>query len=231
MLAGLRVWQADVADAAQPPFQAQLIELVEGKARDGVRDTPVCRHGLTRPDRTRLASGLIADSEDEVQFGAVRASEFVPALRPETLQLEAVSRKHFERQSMNLAPELPGAQRRPSRANALLRLKPFGQPGFDLVSYSAEDGKPLFVSSGRARGILERPVNSLPDAGYEWAVLVRVVADRDEVVDRCLHRLGQYLRGVPADVDAPLRHHSDGERMHRGLLGAGTLGVETIAGE
>src|SRR5262245_24625587 len=94
----------------------------------------------------------------------------------------ARNRKALRRVPPTTAGRATRSWRRRPQADALLRFEPFGQPGFDLVPHSAEDGEPV-IGPGCARGVLERPVKPLPDTGYEWAVLVRVVADRDEVVD------------------------------------------------
>jgi hypothetical protein len=115
---------------------AQLIELVERKTREEsnpgielevgslesteldlfgpdhrgwVQDAPMSRHGLAWPDRADLACGLVAHGEDEVQRGAVRPSEFVPALRPEAIQLEVVSLQDFECERMDVAARMAPA--------------------------------------------------------------------------------------------------------------------------
>src|SRR3546814_19692223 len=56
--------------------------------RGGIFDPPVRGHRLAGPGRTGLAGGIVADGEDEIEFGRVRAREFVPAFRAQTLGLE-----------------------------------------------------------------------------------------------------------------------------------------------
>src|SRR5215831_2191945 len=157
-------------------------------------------------------------------LGQIKASKAHSQPHPHWARRPPASTRARNRKALRRVPPTTAGRATPCpETDSLLRLQPFGQPGFDLVSYSAEDGKPLFISPGCARGVLERPVKPLPDARHDRAALVRVVANGDETVDPCLHRFGQYLRGVPADVDAALCHHADRERMHRSLLGAGAL--------
>src|SRR5262245_26354921 len=64
----------------------------------------------------------------------------------------------------------------------------------------------------------------------ERTPLVRVITHRHELVPRFLHEADIKLRGVVTDVDAALCHHTNRERMDRGLFRSGALCLETVAG-
>src|SRR5262245_18956488 len=66
----------------------------------------------------------------------------------------ARNRKALRRVPPTTAGRATRSRRRPE-ADALLRCEPFGQPGFDLVSHSAEYGEPVFIAPGCERGVLE----------------------------------------------------------------------------
>src|SRR5262245_38276458 len=65
-----------------------------------------------------LARSLVTYGEDEVQQWAVRPIELVPALGPETVELEVVSRKHVERERMDLPPRMTARAERVKASSA-----------------------------------------------------------------------------------------------------------------
>ena len=48
-----------------------------------IGNTPVSRHGLTGPDGTDFAGGVVTDGEDEIEWGSAGLGEFVPGLAAE----------------------------------------------------------------------------------------------------------------------------------------------------
>src|SRR6185369_6433087 len=69
-------------------------------------------------------------------------------------------------------------------------LQPLDEALLDLVADPPEDLEPLFLGALRPGGILVRPVQTIDQPGHERAVLVRVVADGDEMVPALLHEPG-----------------------------------------
>jgi hypothetical protein len=70
-----------------------------------------------------------------------------------------------------------------------------------------------------------------PDAhaGKEWAIFIRPVAHRDQVAEiDFADILFQVLGYVPAQVDAALFHHLDGERVDPFGLETGAEGFEAL---
>src|SRR3546814_11449539 len=76
--------------------------LVRSFDRGWIFDPPVRGHRLAGPGRTGLAGGIVADGEDEIEFGRVRAREFVPAFRAQTLGLEPELIEKRERLCMEI---------------------------------------------------------------------------------------------------------------------------------
>src|SRR5208282_3339598 len=58
-----------------------------------VGNSPVCGHGLSRPQRAGFLGGIVANREDEVHFGSARSPEFVPAL---AAQASGRDTSHFQ---------------------------------------------------------------------------------------------------------------------------------------
>src|SRR3546814_18761386 len=75
-----------VRELVQRTFES--FALARAFDRGGIFDPPVRGHRLAGPGRTGLAGGIVADGEDEIEFGRVRARDFVPAFRAQTLGLE-----------------------------------------------------------------------------------------------------------------------------------------------
>ena len=54
----------------------------------GVGDSPMRRHGLTRPQRTHLVRCVITDCEDEIERGGIGLRKLLPGLAPEVLSAQ-----------------------------------------------------------------------------------------------------------------------------------------------
>jgi len=67
----------------------------------GVGDSPVRGDWLTGPDWALLGSRLIADSENEIEAGAIRRGELVPAFRAKIFGFVVQLVQQLERQRMH----------------------------------------------------------------------------------------------------------------------------------
>src|SRR5689334_22899309 len=59
----------------------------------GIRQAPVCRHGMAGPHRAGFARGAVADSEDEVHRRRPWHSKFVPRLGAQAFGRRFICRK------------------------------------------------------------------------------------------------------------------------------------------
>lgn len=66
--------------------------------------------------------------------------------------------------------------------------------------------------------------------GEDGAMLLRVVADREDVVERLAREFIHVLRALVADVNAELSHYSDGFRANRLGICAGAENFKAITG-
>src|SRR3546814_4209894 len=89
-----------VREIVQRTFES--FALARAFDRGGIFDPPVRGHRLAGPGRTGLAGGLVADGDDEIEFVLVRARDFVPAFREQTLGLEPETIAMRERLCMDL---------------------------------------------------------------------------------------------------------------------------------
>ena len=81
---------------------------------------------------------------------------------------------------------------------------------FDLVADHTESDERFFLTPRSFRRISKANVQpALHLAGEDGAVLVRVIADRDQVVEGILQELTHILRSAHADIDSNLFHHLD----------------------
>src|SRR5262249_5898168 len=62
------------------PQKESTLRLLRSCEPHWVRDAPVRRDRLTRPQRTSLSCGLITDRENEIERWAAHARKFIPAL-------------------------------------------------------------------------------------------------------------------------------------------------------
>src|SRR3989442_540490 len=122
------------------------------------------------------------------------------------------------------------------------RLTAAGRPGFqrpwgrprpdarlDLVGPPPKDGQPLLVAAPRGRRIVEAPVQPRARGRERRTGLVGAVTHGDHVVPPLAEKAIERFRGVPAQVDADLRHRACRERVDAARLGAGTRHLEPIA--
>jgi len=72
-------------------------------------------------------------------------------------------------------------------------------------------------------------MQALHRAREQGTLLVRVIADGDDVVPGLLHHADDQLRCVPADVDSTFGHRLDRERMHGSCPRLYSLRPETIS--
>src|SRR3989441_1213287 len=101
----------------------------------------------------------------------------------------------------------------------------------DLVGPPPKDGQPLLVAAPRGRRIVETPVQPRARGRERRTGLVGAVAHGDHVVPPLTEKAIERLRGVPAQVDADLRHRGHRERVDAARLGAGARHLESIAGQ
>lgn len=80
--------------------EASLRIIASFKGR-GVGDSPVRGDWLTRPHWALLGSRLVADRENEIEAGAVRRSELVPAFRAQIFGCIVQLVQQLERQRMH----------------------------------------------------------------------------------------------------------------------------------
>src|SRR4030095_8793771 len=76
----------------------------------------------------------------------------------------------------------------------------------NLVSDCAEhrqSGRLIALCRGR---ILKAPMNSLGSSGKYWTILIRVIADRNHVIERLSNKQVDVFREVVRNVDANLFH-------------------------
>ena len=73
-------------------------------------------------------------------------------------------------------------------------------------------------------------MNAFGEPGEQRATLVRVVADRDHIVEVLTGERIQRLGRVPADVDPELAHRLDRQRLHTRFLSSGAEDFEPVAG-
>ena len=110
--------------------------------------------------------------------------------------------------------------------------QPLGETGFDLAANTPEGCEPRLLVAGRARGILERPVQALHRTGQERTPFVRVVTDGDHVVPRLPEQSDVELRRVAADVNADLSQGLSGKIGDGGArLGASRVHPHCIASD
>src|SRR5882724_11972500 len=128
-----------------------------------------------------------------------------------------------------------GLTRTPSRRAHAERHRPLRQPRLDarldLVTHPPKYRQPLLVAAPRSRRIVEAPVKARARAREHRTGLVGAVADGDHVVPPLAEKAIERLRGVPAQVDADLRHRARRERVDAARLGTGARHLEPITGQ
>jgi hypothetical protein len=99
----------------------------------------------------------------------------------------------------------------------------------DLIAYSAKDSQPVRFAAFEGGGIVERVMNR-NGSRKVGAAFLRVIANREDVIEVLAIKLVNMLGAMAGDVDAQLAHDGDRPRTNLAWLGSGAPNFELIAG-
>src|SRR3546814_1399101 len=85
----------------------------------GVRNAPVRRHRLPRPDRAHLVRRIVADGKDEIEHRRIRPGELLPAFGAKAGDIVVEALQHLQAQRVHLPLGLASGAERAEAAQPL----------------------------------------------------------------------------------------------------------------
>ena len=115
-------------------------------------------------------------------------------------------------------------------------LRPAFSKGLEpqFVANAPESRQSFLFRALHRSGIIDTPMNAYCFRRKDGATLLRVIADRDHVVEILPFKLVHELGAVAGDVDPRLTHYGDGFRPYLGRLRARTedlLGMSCVVAQ
>jgi len=101
----------------------------------------------------------------------------------------------------------------------------------DLIAHPAKQSEALLFAAFERGGVFERAMKCEGCSGKQRAVVFRVIANREDVIEVLVLELANVLGAVAGDIDAQLAHNGDCLRAKMAWFGSCAGYFEPIAGE
>src|SRR5207248_1227003 len=110
-----------------------------------------------------------------------------------------------------------------------LRRNELAQTRAQFIAHATKDCKPRRLIARRRSRVIKTPMDALRRSRKDGAMLARVIADRDHVIERLSDELINRLRALRRDVYADLPHRRYRFRPHTRRLRARAEDLEARA--